>query len=391
MVKKRIYFVNNKLKGNTHEIIDASFIISLAAMFEQVEVRLSKSRCDLIRNICSSYLDLYGENISLDNCNWKGCDISIKSDFFLDLYVALKDVWLMIKGNKNDVFFFSYGNSRFSLYAVNFISKILNRKVVVCAHNELDVLRKENYPFNPNWYYLINRFYRNVKWSKNIHFLVLGDFIIDNLRKTLPSERIKHFFSVDHPYFRTRKEVVSHTNVAKAKKIVVGLVGTVAPNKGLENLEAFVSALDGTNVELWVISRVVSPRDFLTDNKNVKLMNPEGSFLSREKYDEFVSSVDYLFFPYPKDRFCYSVSGSIFESIAKTKPFIAFRNDHFSYLLKKYGTFGILIDDSKQLKSLLENLSDADRYQNMANCCSCISEILIPSKCDMREALDFVM
>jgi hypothetical protein len=85
------------------------------------------------------------------------------------------------------------------------------------------------------------------------------------------------------------------------------------------------------------------------------------------------------------------VSGSIFESIAKTKPFIAFRNDHFSYLLKKYGTFGILIDDSKQLKSLLENLSDADRYQNMANCCSCISEILIPSKCDMKDALDFVM
>lgn len=388
MVKRRAFIINNKLKGNTHEIIDASLIISIAKLFDRVELYLSTSRCAILTDICSSYAKQNGESESLSNCNWHGVQYDLKSDFLIDIYVALIDAFILLKGKKKDVFIFSYGNSRFSLYVVNFLSRLLKRNVVVCAHNELDVLVKEKYPINPNWFYLINRFYRKTQWSKNIRFLVLGDFIIDNLRKTLPADRIAHFYSVDHPYFQTQQRNENGKATFSDDVIKVGLVGTVAPNKGLENLEAFVSALDGTNVELCVISRVVSSNN-IGENSHVKLMNPQGCFLSREKYDELVSDMDYLFFPYPKDRFCFSVSGSIFESIAKRKPFIAFRNDHFSYLIRKFGEFGLIVDNVDQLDLVLKDLSNEKRYGDMVDRCGKISEKLSPYQCDIRSVLDF--
>ncbi len=389
MVKERVFFINNKLKGNTHEIIDASLIMALANLFGRVEIYLSHSRRVLLEEMCFSFMKQNDQGKSFEKCVWREINIDVKSDFFLDLYVALVDAWLLIKGSKRDIFMFSYGNSRFSLYLVNFLSKLLKRKVIICAHNELDVLVKEKYPLNPNWYYLINRFYRKTQWSKNLRFLVLGDFIIDNLRKTLSADRVRHFFSVDHPYFQTQDDEQENPNIGNLERIRVGLVGTVAPNKGLDNLKSFVASLENSNVELRVISRVLSPEDIFSNNAHVKIMNPDGLFLSREKYDELISDVDYLFFPYPNDRFCFSVSGSIFESIAKRKPFIAFRNDHFSYLLNKYGEFGIVINEKDQLNSLICSLSDTKRYMKMVHNCSDIAKKLSPIKCDLSRVLDF--
>ena len=254
MVKNKVYFVNHKLRGNSHEIIDVSLIVILADIFSTVEIYLSSSRTTILRNICHKYLTNRRRNDLESKLNWHKSKLNLQSLFWMDLFVAIKDAYLMLRGERDALYVFSYGNNRFSLFFVNFVSRITGRKVLICSHNELDVLLKDNYSILSNWHYLINRFYRKSNFSENLKILVLGDFIIDNLKKILPEERIRHFISIDHPYFQTEENRNSNFLPKENKDVInIGLVGSVELGSSMNNLLEFSTLIKGSNVYLNII------------------------------------------------------------------------------------------------------------------------------------------
>lgn len=384
MVTQKVYFINNKLRGNSHEIIDVSLIVILANLFDLVDINLSKSRSKILFDICSKYLTKKGRIGLEEKLRWRYSKLDIKSLFWMDFFVAIKDAFLMLFGEKNALYVYSYGNSRFSIHLVNLISRITNKRVVICAHNELDVLLKENYSIKSNWHYLINRFYRNTNWSRNLKILVLGDFIIDKLRNVLPKERVDHFISIDHPYFRTDNKSQFENFSKNTDGIInIGLAGSVEPGSSMDNLIEFSSLIEDSKINLNIITRLYEDNPKLRSNKNVKYLNPNNTRLSRDQYDMMISKMDYLYYPHSIDRFQFSASGSIFEAVAKGKIAIAYANPNFTYLFNKYGSFGYLINSSEELKEVLSNLT-CDKSEEMLNSGKKMLDLLDPLNIELK-------
>lgn len=358
MVEKKIYFVNHKLRGNSHEIVDVSLIVILSKLYSAVEIFLSASRVTALKEICHKYLIRRNRTDLEEKMNWHRSSLDVRSLFWMDVFVSLKDMWLMLKGEKNAIYLFSYGNNRFSIHLVNLLARLTKKNVVICAHNELDVLIKDDYSIRSNWHYLINRFYRRTKWADTLKILVLGDFIVDKLKTVLPQDRVAHFITLDHPYFQTEDGPVP---VAETKatdgEVNIGLAGSVEPGSSMNNLIEFSSIIEGSNIYLNIISRMYVDIPALKSLKNVRFLNPNNVRLGRDQYDSLLSKMDYLYYPHAVDKFQFSASGSIFEAIAKRKPAIVYSNPHFAYLFKKYGCFGYIVESTAEIKDILPQLN----------------------------------
>lgn len=383
MVKNKVYFINHKLRGNSHEIIDVSLIVMLAKVFSAVEIHLSVTRTTILSDLCQRYLSKKNRTDLAEKMSWYSSKLDITSLFLMDIFVALKDAWLMIKGDRDALYLFSYGNSRFSIHLVNFLAKLTRKNVLICAHNELDVLLKENYSIRSNWHYLINRFYRKTRWSDHTKILVLGDFIIDKLRGVLPEERVTHFISLDHPYFQTDDQEQMMVDSKEDNKINIGLVGSVEPGSSMDNLMDFSSLIEGTNIYLNIITRMYVESPQLKGRKNVKFLNPDNIRLSREQYDSLIAKMNYLYYPHAVDRFQFSASGSIFEAVTKGKPAIVYANPNFAYLFKKYGSFGYLVNNTEEIKYILPQLSSTN-YQDMIRVGNRMMEMLDPLSMELK-------
>lgn len=383
MVKNKVYFINHKLRGNSHEIIDVSLIVMLTKVFSAVEIHLSATRTTILSDLCHRYLSKKNRTDLAEKMSWYSSKLDITSLFLMDIFVALKDAWLMIKGDRDALYLFSYGNSRFSIHLVNFLAKLTRKNVLICAHNELDVLLKDNYSIRSNWHYLINRFYRKTRWSDHTKILVLGDFIIDKLRGVLPEERVNHFISLDHPYFQTDDQEQMMVDSKEDNEINIGLVGSVEPGSSMDNLMDFSSLIEGTNIYLNIITRMYVEPPQLKGRKNVKFLNPDNIRLSREQYDSLIAKMDYLYYPHAVDRFQFSASGSIFEAVTKGKPAIVYANPNFAYLFKKYGSFGYLVNNTGEIKYILPQLS-LTNYQDMIRVGNRMMEMLDPLSMELK-------
>jgi len=353
---KKIVFVNATLGGSIHEMIDSSLIVEFAEFSHKVNVYFLHTRSkvieDAVHNLNPSHKVSF---FSIYNIK--------RESAYRDFIGAIVEAWLLaFKSNKDSLLVCSFAN-RFSKYTLNFLSKLLKRKVVLCAHVDLETV---NYKGKGHYWYLVNRFYSHQSLSPYLRILVLGDNIKQNLKNYISVDRLRFFISSDHPYYSYR---VNEDHAINSNTIHIGVVGSITQGKqrGGDNLLSFAKAMSKYQyVEIHIISRV--HKDLMEKlTPYVHIENEKGAYLSKEEYERFISQMDYLYYPYPSDCFKLTASGAIFESIVNKKPALMYSNSYFKYLNQKYGRFGYFIDEFESLDKLVLMLGDVEEYAKLCN------------------------
>lgn len=365
----KIIFVNASIDGSVHEMVDSSLIIEFAEFSHDIKVYFLHSRKMVIEKaVCN----LKPRNrVKFSNIYNIKRESAVK-----DFIGAIIEGWLLLfKSDKESLFVCSFAN-RFSRYVLNYLSRMLKRKVIICAHVDLETV---NYIGKGHWWYLVNRFYLHQNLSPYLRILVLGDNIKQNLKKYISEDRIRYFISTDHPYYLDR---INADHIFTGNTIKIGVVGQINKNKqrGADNLLSFSKAMNKyPQVKVHVISRVNKDLIPLL-SPYVHIDNEKGVYLTKAEYEHFIGEMDYLYYPYPSDCFQLTASGAIFESIVDEKPALMYSNSYFKYLNHKYGRFGYFIDEFESLDELVLKLGDREEYNKL-----CISTLKIKNKIHPKE------
>ena len=353
MTKKisRVYFINATLSGNAHEIIDSSELIIFSKIFPQVHAYFQKSRCKAIQNTVEKF------DSSID-VKFHGLFDLGKRSALNDLKAALVEIFLLLRlKKKNNLFVFSYINM-FSCHVLNFLSKITHKKIIICCHNELEIVAEQKPKMSNYWRWLVYRFYTKTNLANNVYLLVLGENIREKYAQYIDQNKLDKVISVEHPYFSVSQGCVDCRG-QKNSKIKIGVVGFVSRNKerGFENILHLANDLiKFPDVEIDIISKIDADLVGMLP-PNVRVMGTPGRFLPRNEYDACVSQLDYIYSPYPMDSFTFTASGALLESLFKNKVLLMHANAYVKHLMSLFGIFGFLIDgvSSEEIYCFLKN------------------------------------
>lgn len=356
-----VYFINATLSGNVHEMIDSSELIILGKAYSRVTAYFQTNRSEII----SDRLKSRGLNpgVKLKSVGNLGRRCAVN-----DLKAALIEVFLfLVLPSKNSLFVFSYVNM-FSCHAINFFARLLNKRVILCCHNELEVVSKPKPKKKDYWEWLIYRFYTQTKLAKNLFLMVLGDNIRTAYGRYVIAKKTEKVFSVEHPYFvANKKKCLVENNYGDILKI--GVIGFVSKTKdrGFENIVKLAQKLESIpNVEIWLISKV--DKDIVNlFPSNVRVCGIPGEFLPREEYDRLINLLDFIYVPYPDESFQFTASGAILEAIVKNKILLMHHNHFINHLVKLYGSFGCFVDalSEDELSVFIKNKNHEDLILKM--------------------------
>lgn len=371
MNHNKVIFINATFDNNIHEIIDSSLIISLSSIMENSNVYLLKNRRKIIENNIKELHSDYITNVTfhnLYNINKRGA--------IHDFIAAIIEAYLLlIKGDKKTIFVFSYLNM-FSSHLNNLIAKITGKTIICCSHNEIEVIAQKDITSKDYWRFLINHFYTKTQWASNLYLMVLGDSIKNAASKYLPLKKIKNIISIDHPYYTL------HSTFDKREfnpnSIKIGIIGTVTPDKGFENIKLLATNLEKEhNITFYILSKI--NKDLYPHlPSNVIIYNKTNSFIPRNEYENLIKGLDYIFIPYAATSFQMTASGSLLEAIFQNKPILTLKNGYSTYIYNKYGKYGIFIDEKEPRKELINILSNKTLYKEIQKNQQKIIELLSP-------------
>ena len=307
-----------------------------------------------------------------------------------ELESALIDVKYLLKSNKDDICIYSYVNNRYSVYLLNCLSIITKKRILFCVHSELDVLTyKINNIFS--WPFRIKFFYKYVRFSSNLRFLLFSKHIKNALNDYLPIKKTSLFYALDHPYFKRTAIICKSKSFFKSTDIHIGIAGGITLNRGLNELLDFLNLIKGHKILIYVISRIsLDCFEVLKahEGNNLILLNKTNEYVSSEIYAKYINMMDYLFYPYTNSTFKLSASGSVFEAVVYNKPIISYTNMHFSYLFKEYGEFGFLLDKGKE-RDILYLIETKHNYQKFMQIEDKIATLLNPKNVELNPHILF--
>lgn len=362
---KKIVVLNATLRGSAHEIVDASFIVCLSRCFEKILVFFRRDR--------SQYFE---KNILFENVDFlplrDSCTRGLKHEFFS----SILEIWVLLKNvRKDDICLSTYVNT-FSCHVLNFISKVTGKKLYICCHSELRVVAEPNISIKKIWKYSLKRFFTKTKFSKNLKLIVLGDSIYKNLIPFIDSNRMNAFVPFDHPYFALKN--VDNAEVDDSS-IRIGVIGYLSPAKerGFDNVLRLAKLIENKrNLKLVVVSRISQDLAGLLP-ETVELCSRDGNFLPRNRYDAEIEKLKYIYVPYPKESFKFTASGALLEAIFRNKPVLYHGNDYARYIERKFGQYGICLDDLN-LGAIETILANESMYESLLSSQKKVQNALLP-------------
>ena len=335
---------------NSHLQYNTSFLVMCSLIYPEVECYSNK----VVYNSIKSLLD--DAEIKRTNINYKYIYVvngPSKIKLFLRYIVgSIINIYMLLFSKKDDLLIYNL-NNLFSLHAINFINKILHRKILICCHGELELFisDKDNLGLLAILLRLLLKsfFSKKRKIEKNIYFIVLGDLIKENLSNYILKNHMQKFLAVDHSYIFSSHEEVER----KDDCILFGTVGAFDKSKGGDLLIQLASSIDSKNIRFKVVGQVFSNIDEL--KKNNIIISGKNPFVPLEHYEfnKEVSSLDYIIYLYPTDSYKLKASGAIMDAINMRKSIIALKNDYFEYIFNKYGSFGYLFDNITEMKKFM--------------------------------------
>lgn len=279
------------------------------------------------------------------------------------IFSLLQNIRLSFFSARYDVIVIPYNNSLF-LPFLRLYSFFCRKPLYIVCHGELEVLYNKTGGLLAKLtrYFIVKYISRKVI-PNNIHFIVLGSSILSNLKPLIRKENMLRFHSINHPFYFSPIDKMTQKN---DRRVRFGLVGTISPEKGLNELIILLDQFSN-QLDVTVVGRVTDKKKEL-EMRGVKITD---GYLPREEYVKTIMQIDCILFFYPCDAYKLIASGALFDVISLRKSIIALNNDYFRYIVKetKYPIF--LVASLKEMKnkidqflenpdmSILDNYSDA--------------------------------
>ncbi len=354
-----IRYIDSFSHKTLHDQYNAAFLATCSYAFGRIEYIVGRSSYRHTRTLLDLLPDL---NYSVRFISVVGGNsrMAVLMRTFLS---AFQNIRLLIFSRKSDLLIYNFNNF-ISLPIINFLNKILKRQIVIVCHSELSFI--VNDCVHKNMIYnlrtkVLRQIFRDEKKSlaPDIRFCVLGESILENLKYHIPLQKMKHFISIDHPYIFSDRQMHMPVQQDKTgKKIRIGVIGTMAQEKGADILTAIarrINLLEQKNIDIVIVGKILCDTKQFED---VGIQLPPGNgkdFLDREVFNSLISELDYILYLYPMNSYRFTASGSIMDAINYGKPILSFENHFFSYLFRKYGKLGYLIRDENEMTELIEN------------------------------------
>jgi hypothetical protein len=272
----------------------------------------------------------------------------------LQLFFSITIV--LFYGKKRTVYF-NY-TPLLSLPLLNIISKLLNIKILLTCHSELDFLINNNFQklnkFSIKALKLLKS--KNHKCANSLYFCCLGSHIKRNAKNVLSDSTWSKLISFEHTWIFDQSIIGKTFN---EEKIQIGFVGTICEEKWLDSILYLRNNLSHNKFELSTVGRIFCNPDLLNAHNIKYVEGADKGFLSSERFKSEVSKLDFIIFLYPKESFKMTASGSIFDAINAEKHVLALHNDCFDSLFQRT-KFGTLFQNESEIISFLKN----DEYVN---------------------------
>ena len=367
----QIKYIDTLCTDGNHLLFNASLLAILQNNFNKII--LYGEKCN-----ANDEISILKENqVNTNNIDVKNIWLPIArtriSNFLLYLCSFFYNLWFIMIAKKTDILVFNY-NNMLAVRTMNVFNKIFHRKILIFCHGEMEYLIADYSffgPFNRLLFKLGRSFFLNKKIhiEKNIKFVVLGDSILKNIKKTAPSNISNSFITVDHSYF-FKNNINNKDTFSDSLKI--GTVGLFYKKKGADEFCYLVSLVNNNKIKFSITGKIFYDLDKLKE-LNINLPNNLGKgFVPRDELEARVKKLDFILFLYPTDSYRLMASGAILDALRLQKPIIALKNDYFDYIFKKFGEFGFLFESVEKIADFLNhnNLKSTQNsfdYQSIQN------------------------
>jgi hypothetical protein len=343
----KAYYIDTFSTYNLHEVFNSSSLLQFSNVFDQIEYRADISSKYNVEKLLGTMPA---------NINYRSISVTKHSGkvgrLLKQLQAIVNNLRFVVLASRESIVIINY-NTMVAIYLINFFTRILRKKVLVVCHGEMYDLtsnRKTSYLFSKTKRFFLDK---NSNIANGLYFAVLGEYILDNLKKVLPTNIYEKFFYFDHSAIFTKTVKLSRNH----SKIRIGLVGGLRQSKGTDEIFSIVENVlkYNINIEFWIVGSFNFQKEYLL-HKGFYIPNEvNGSFITRDVMRELVSQLDYVMCIYPPDIYKYTSSGSFFDAIDAEVPIIATGNDFFNYYYTRYGAFGFIFDDTNKIVDYLIN------------------------------------
>lgn len=277
-----------------------------------------------------------------------------------EVYSPVLDVYSFFSSGKESVLVYAY-SYWFSLFLINMLNKIYHKPVIFFCHGELELLINKGGGILARTRRRMLRFFFNRKHIEpNIHFAVLGDSLLTNLKSSISDSSYEHFFSMESPCNMSKREY----HEPNRSVFRFGLVGTVSVSKGLKDLISFIDALElrGVPYECSIIGRIAE-KEYANFFNDKGIYIPEG-YLSRDEFENRICDIDFVTFFYPSDTYRLISSGALLDAISLSRPVLSINNSFFNYIKEKTGFPILMCDNVMQMVNAVTSNKVWDLYDS---------------------------
>lgn len=380
---RKAYYIDTFSVGHMHEMYDASSLKMFCSLYDEIDYY---ARRDSIKNV-SEMLGKLPSNVKVHHIllvSHYGRFVRLRS-LLKQVLATLWNLYYVIKSPYDTDVIINY-NTVIALYPLNWLCKILKKRVLIVCHGEMLELEERN-PVSPLFKHSIRFFKRsNIRVAKTLWFAVLGNGIRKNVIPLVTPQIREKLLSFDHSAIFSN--VIAKRKSTSSGKLVLGYIGGYRVSKGADiYLQLARNFKDNPNVEFRIIGNIGDKRKLL-ECAGVTIPDGVGNyFLSREELYSNILDLDYAVYCLPPEGYRFTASGSVFDAIDCNTPIIALHNDYLDNMFETCGEFGYLEDNVEALKGriawLLNNKNEISwNWERVRHCLSpeCAAKAFSKSK-----------
>lgn len=341
--------------NSQHEVINSCWLIMLKDTYAHVDYYARQGAIDNMKRILNELGEDYG-NVKFMAINPKQTKGWGKLNRVVNAYLRMRYIIKNFHAQKNvGDFFYNYSID----WALPFINRLLKRKkdmrVFCLCHNDMELYLGTDTiqgPMTKITRMVYKYSFNHLNLCSRLKLIVLGDYMIDNIRHMLKPCNVDNFASIDHAYVRPEKEH-QIKKIINDKNIKIGIPSFLSPARGLDIVNKVVGGLeDVKGVSVYTLSVVAGD---IVKNDNLHIMNESQNLMPIDDYVDYCAQMDYFLILYPVGSYKMTASGSVLEAIWQCKPMIALGNEYIKYIEKKYGEIGFICNDTNEIVSSIMN------------------------------------
>ena len=344
---KKAYYIDTYSTGHLHEMYNASSLKMFAAIYDEIEYRASSSSYMNVKVLVDGQLP---KNVKYKSI-WvgkDGCFLYNAVKQFASTFVNVS--YIISVGKKADIIL-NY-NTAMALRIINVASKISKGRVLIVCHGEmLDLVVKRKTSPLFKWGMSLFKDTR-LRIAEGLYFAVLGNAIKKNVIDIVSPQVGRKVLSFDHTAIFNKIPLAEHSHT---NKLILGMTGSLRESKGFfEYMKLSNHFKKNPNVEFRAIGRISVDKCKIKESGIVLPEGVENEDLTRQKMYDMIREVDYVVYPFPKEVYGFTASGSIFDAIDCERPILALYNDYFSGMFDSCGHFGYLENTMDNLINRIE-------------------------------------